>query len=139
MIRRATTVLLLSASMVASPTLAQSARDAGAAPHYIFFDWGKPDISRDAATVLDEVVAAHTAASSSRLAISGHADRSGSAAHNKRSSRMRAESVAAWLAERGVPRSAMSITAHGEARPYIPTADGVREPQNRRVEILILR
>jgi outer membrane protein OmpA-like peptidoglycan-associated protein len=31
----------------------------------------------------------------------------------------------------------MVIQAFGESRPLVPTADGVREPQNRRVEIIL--
>jgi outer membrane protein OmpA-like peptidoglycan-associated protein len=37
----------------------------------------------------------------------------------------------------GVPREAIVVTAYGETRPLVPTADGVREPQNRRVEIVL--
>ena len=54
----------------------------------------------------------------------------------RESGRERAEAVAAYLAARGVPRAAMTIVSHGEARPLIATEDGVREPQNRRVEIM---
>jgi len=49
----------------------------------------------------------------------------------------RAEAVAAELTRRGVPRTEMIIQAFGESRPLVPTADGVREPQNRRVEIIV--
>jgi outer membrane protein OmpA-like peptidoglycan-associated protein len=36
-----------------------------------------------------------------------------------------------------VARNAISVAAFGESRPLVPTADGVREPQNRRVEIVL--
>jgi outer membrane protein OmpA-like peptidoglycan-associated protein len=39
------------------------------------------------------------------------------------------------MSAHGVPDSAMSTEAYGESRPLVETADGVREPQNRRVEI----
>lgn len=126
-------------TVVAAPLAAQTAAPGEAKPFYIFFDWGKPEISRDGAAAIDAAVAAWQAAPGARLAIHGHADRSGSAAHNRRSSRVRAESVAAALAKRGVARTAMSLAAYGEERPYIATEDGVREPQNRRVEIHLIR
>ena len=104
-------------------------------PVLIFFDWGKPDIGSDAAAALDALAADDRAAPERRLHITGHSDRSGSAAGNRRSAARRADTVAAYLEARGVPRSAMMIASFGEDRPLIPTADGVREPQNRRVEV----
>jgi outer membrane protein OmpA-like peptidoglycan-associated protein len=74
---------------------------------------------------------------STRIEVSGHADRSGSDAYNQALSMRRAEAVAAELTRRGVPRTEMVIQAFGESRPLVPTADGVREPQNRRVEIIL--
>jgi outer membrane protein OmpA-like peptidoglycan-associated protein len=43
--------------------------------------------------------------------------------------------VRAYLVEHGVPGTAMTIQVYGEQRPIVPTEDGVREVQNRRVEI----
>jgi OOP family OmpA-OmpF porin len=37
----------------------------------------------------------------------------------------------------GVPASAISLNAFGESRPAVATPDGVREPLNRRAEVLI--
>ena len=47
------------------------------------------------------------------------------------------QDVAAELVRQGVSRSAITVQAFGESRPLVPTADGVREPQNRRVEIVL--
>jgi outer membrane protein OmpA-like peptidoglycan-associated protein len=54
-----------------------------------------------------------------------------------RSAKKRAEAVHAYLVSRGVPSAAMTVTSYGESRPLIVTADGVREPQNRRVEVVV--
>ena len=121
----------------AQPQDAASRR--GADRVIIFFAWDRPIIDGDAAARLDDVAASFLSQSNIRLELSGHADRSGPAAPNMRSGRTRAEAVAAYLVARGVPGKAMTLSSQGEARPLIPTADGVREPQNRRVEIVTRR
>ena len=67
--------------------------------------------------------------------LAGYADRSGSTQYNVALSGRRNEAVQAYLTGHGVPAAAISAQAFGEANPRIPTADGVRELQNRRVEI----
>jgi len=106
-----------------------------ASPMLLFFDWGKPDIRADDQAVLDQAAAAWRASTGARLMLSGHTDRSGGAAHNLGASRKRAEMVRDELVKRGVPAAAIEIAAFGEQQPLVPTEDGVREVQNRRVEI----
>jgi outer membrane protein OmpA-like peptidoglycan-associated protein len=67
--------------------------------------------------------------------LAGHADKSGSAQYNVGLSQRRADAVRSYLEGRGVPGGAIASEAFGESRPLVETADGVREPQNRRVEI----
>jgi outer membrane protein OmpA-like peptidoglycan-associated protein len=119
--------------LTAAPATAQ-AQDGQ--PFRIFFDWSKPELTRDGQATLDEVAAAYQRLKPRRIEIVGHTDRSGSTAVNVAASRMRAQEAKAYLAARGVPAAAMSTSAFGESRPIVPTADGVREMQNRRVEIL---
>lgn len=104
----------------------------------VFFDWSKPDINRDAAEILDKVAGEVAGHPGSRLVIAGHSDRSGPAGVNLRSSKRRAEAVRDYLTTRGVPARAMSVEAFGEQQPFVATEDGVREVQNRRVEIRLV-
>jgi outer membrane protein OmpA-like peptidoglycan-associated protein len=67
--------------------------------------------------------------------LSGNADKSGSADYNVGLSQRRADAVRSYLSGRGVPDTAVSTEANGESRPLVETADGVREPQNRNVQI----
>jgi len=106
--------------------------DAG--PTLVFFDWGKSELSGDAKTSLDKVAELYRQAPRP-MTIDGHSDRSGASASNLASSRRRAGIARDYLAGRGVPASAMTVRAYGESWPIIATADGVREVQNRRVEI----
>ena len=110
------------------------AQVASSAPTYIFFDWGKGELSSDATATLDGVVERYRAAPEPLL-LDGHSDRSGPAGPNLASSRRRAEITRDYLVAHGVPASAIRVRAYGEAAPIIATADGVREVQNRRVEI----
>ncbi len=128
---------LLMATGWAAPAQAKADPSPGAERIIIFFAWDRPVIDGDAATRLDTLVASLKPGVA--LELTGHADRSGPSASNLRSGRARAEAVRAFLAARGVPEAAMTVASHGESRPLIATADGVREPQNRRVEILIER
>ena len=70
-----------------------------------------------------------------RVVLAGHADRSGPNDYNVDLSQRRANNVAVYLEGRGVPRGSIATEAFGESRPLVEPADGVREPQNRRVEI----
>lgn len=105
--------------------------------YLVFFDWNRADLTDRARQIIAEAAAARTTVRSTRIEVSGHADRSGPDAYNQALSMRRAEAVAAELVRRGVPRSELVIQAFGESRPLVPTADGVREPQNRRVEIVL--
>lgn len=100
----------------------------------VFFDWGKSEVSRDSTAALDALAAA-LSANPSPVAVTGHSDRSGPAASNRRSSLERARIVAEYLAAKGVDRALVTVAGMGEDAPLIPTEDGVREVQNRRVEI----
>ena len=103
--------------------------------YLVFFAWDQADLTPVTQAVLAQVVADYTRGKPTRVVIAGHADRSGTDAHNLGLSEQRAQNVARALAARGVPQSALDVQWFGESRPRIPTADGVREPQNRRVEI----
>ena len=72
-----------------------------------------------------------------RIQVTGYTDRSGSPGYNQRLSERRAEAVADALQRLGVPSSDMAVSGRGENDNRVPTAPGVREPQNRRVEIVI--
>jgi outer membrane protein OmpA-like peptidoglycan-associated protein len=101
----------------------------------VFFDWDMDEITPQAAAILDNAAAAYASTGMARVVLAGHADRSGAADYNVGLSQRRANNVATYLEGRGVPRGSISTEAFGESRPLVETADGVREPQNRRVEI----
>ena len=103
----------------------------------IFFDWDRDTITPEGLRIVEEAARAYKAGAAVRLQVTGYTDRSGSAGYNQRLSERRANNVADALVRRGVARSDMTVAGRGENENRVPTADGVREPQNRRVEILL--
>ena len=85
--------------------------------------------------VLDNAVSSYRNCGNASVMLAGHTDRSGSAQYNMGLAQRRNASVRDYLTGRGVPGGRISSEAFGESQPRVPTADGVREPQNRRVEI----
>ena len=116
---------------------APAAAPAPARTYLVFFDFDRADLTDRARQIIAEAAQASSTTGTTRIEVAGHADRSGTPQYNQRLSQRRAEAVASELAQRGVNRSQISVQAFGESRPLVPTADGVREPQNRRVEIVL--
>lgn len=104
-------------------------------PYFVFFGFDSSAIDRDGAAIVGEVADDFAASGQTRLLLTGHTDRAGASAYNKRLSKRRVEAVRKALIERGVPESQITVGPDGEGQPLIDTADGVREAQNRRVEI----
>ncbi|MEA1938429.1 MAG: OmpA family protein [Pseudomonadota bacterium] len=101
----------------------------------VFFDWDKADITEAAAKVLDTVTAEVNKGKIMTINIIGHADTSGPDFYNMSLSKKRAEAVMKALIARGMSVDMISTNAKGEKDLMVPTADGVREPANRRSEI----
>jgi len=104
--------------------------------------WGalfraRADLTDSARQIIREAAEHSTRVQYTRIEVNGCTDTSGTPAYNQRLSVRRAQNVAAELVRNGVPRNAISIHGLGQTHLLVPTGDGVREPQNRRVEIII--
>jgi len=110
---------------------------APARTYLVFFDWDKADLTARAKQIISEAAANAAKVKLTRIEVSGHADRTGTAAYNQALSLRRANNVAAEMVRLGVPQAEISVMAFGDTHPLVPTAAGVREPQNRRVEIVL--
>jgi outer membrane protein OmpA-like peptidoglycan-associated protein len=102
----------------------------------VFFDWDRDTITPEGMRIIEQAANAYKSGAAVQIQVTGYTDRSGSAAYNQRLSERRANHVADALVRMGVPRNQMAVSGRGENDNRVPTADGVREPQNRRVEIL---
>ena len=103
----------------------------------MFFDWDRAELTDRARQVVAEAAAASGRVQLTRILVNGYTDTSGTPHYNQGLSVRRAEAVEAELVRDGVPRSAIAIQGYGETQLLVPTAASVREPQNRRVEIVL--
>lgn len=104
-------------------------------PAIVYFGWDEDTLTDRARQTLDGVIANYRAGGSPAVVLAGHADRSGAASYNVGLSQRRANRVRDYLTAGGIGGGSMTTQAFGETRPAVDTADGVREPDNRRVEI----
>jgi len=102
----------------------------------VFFDWDRDTITPEGMQIVQQAAAAFRAGGPVTIQVTGYTDASGSVGYNQRLSERRANNVANAMARMGVPRQQMAVSGRGKNDQRVPTADGVREPQNRRVEIV---
>ena len=110
---------------------------APARTYLVFFDWDRADLTARARQIIGEAASNATHVQVTRIMVNGYTDLSGTPAYNQKLSVRRADSVAAELVRDGIARSEIVTQGFGETHPLVPTAQGVREPQNRRVEIIL--
>ena len=127
-------------AVVQTQQVTQAAAAPAPAPartYLVFFDWDKSDLTARARQIISEAAQASTQVATTKIQVSGHADTSGTPQYNQALSMRRAQAVGAELVRDGVAQNIIMIQAFGDTRPLVPTGPGVREPQNRRVEIVL--
>ena len=120
-----------------APAPVASPAPAAARSYLVFFDWDKATLTERARAIVKEAADNSTRVQYTRLEVNGYTDTSGTPQYNRGLSERRARTVAAELVRDGVPQNAISIQGLGDTNLLVPTGAGVREPQNRRVEIII--
>jgi hypothetical protein len=103
----------------------------------VFFDWDSSRLSVASLNVITQAVTAFRSTGNARITATGHTDTTGSDSYNMALSLRRANAVKNELVRQGVPADAVAVVGKGESQLLVPTGDQVREPQNRRVEIVI--
>ena len=103
----------------------------------VFFDWDRSNLSQQALVTIKQAADAFKTRGSAQITATGHTDTSGPEAYNMALSLRRANAVKDALVREGVPPTAITVVGKGETQLLVPTGDGVREPQNRRVEIVV--
>jgi outer membrane protein OmpA-like peptidoglycan-associated protein len=121
----------------AAPPPPPMAAPAAAPSFMVFFDWDRSNLSQQALNTIQQAADQFKATGKARVTATGHADRSGPDDYNMALSLRRANAVKDALVRDGVPPTVITVLGRGETQPLVQTADGVREPQNRRVEIVL--
>jgi outer membrane protein OmpA-like peptidoglycan-associated protein len=127
-----------------APAMAMTSQAAAPAPavsparsYLVFFDWDKAALTDRARSIIKEAADNSTHVQYTRIDVNGYTDTSGTPQYNMGLSIRRADAVKGELIRDGVPAVSIGTQGFGETHLLVPTGNGVREPQNRRVEIVI--
>ncbi|MGH7089019.1 MAG: OmpA family protein, partial [Stellaceae bacterium] len=104
--------------------------------YLVFFDFNKSAVTAAGRQVLNEAADAYRKGRPVRIEVTGYTDTVGSQQYNLGLSKRRADAAASYLAQAGVPMNRMDVAWKGKEDLRVPTPNDVREPQNRRVEIV---
>ncbi|HUN40644.1 MAG TPA: OmpA family protein [Acetobacteraceae bacterium] len=105
--------------------------------YLVFFDWDKATLTDRARQIIREAADNSTHVKVTQIQVNGYTDTSGTPQYNMGLSIRRAGAVKAELIRDGVPAGEIFTRGFGETHLLVPTGPGVREPQNRRVEIIL--
>jgi OOP family OmpA-OmpF porin len=103
----------------------------------LFFALDRADLRGDELATVEAIAELARRGGSARIVLAGHADRAGPQSYNWTLSRRRAETVRSALVALGVNPQRILSNAYGETRPSVDTPDGIVEPRNRRVEVVV--
>lgn len=110
---------------------------APARSYLVFFDWDKSNLTDRARQIIRDAADNSRKVTYTRLEVNGYTDTSGTPQYNQGLSVRRAQAVAAELVRDGVAKESISVSGFGDTKLLVATGPNVREPQNRRVEIVI--
>lgn len=105
--------------------------------YLVFFDFDQSSLTPEGQRIVRTAAMNARDAAVTRVDVTGHTDRAGSNSYNAQLSKRRAQMVKRELVANGVRERDIVIYAKGETQPLVPTPDGVRDQQNRRVEIVL--
>ncbi|GLR68924.1 membrane protein [Acidocella aquatica] len=123
-----------------APAVAPVAAAPAPAPartYLVFFDWDKASLTPRATQIIAQAASDSKTQATTTIDVNGYTDTSGTPVYNQGLSVRRAKAVAAQLVTDGVPASEITTKGFGDTNLLVPTGPGVREPQNRRVEIIL--
>ena len=116
---------------------ALAARPAAPQQFTLYFVEGKDEFTDESRRAFDGVLGEIARRPVPDVLVIGHTDKVGNDAFNDALSRQRAEVVRKALLARGIAPESIVVVGRGKREPIVPTADGVAEARNRRVEILV--
>lgn len=101
------------------------------------FRFDSEELTDEGKRLVQEVLQAVKSFPVPDVVVVGHTDTTGTQQSNAELGLRRANAVRTLLVDAGLTLSTIDVRSHGEAELLVPTADGVFEPRNRRVEITV--
>jgi outer membrane protein OmpA-like peptidoglycan-associated protein len=108
-----------------------------AAAFTLYFVEGKDEFTDESKKVVDTILAEIARRPVPDVLVIGHTDAVGDDRSNDALGQQRAETVRTALIRLGIPPGDIRALSRGKRAPAVPTPDGVAEPLNRRVEIIV--
>jgi outer membrane protein OmpA-like peptidoglycan-associated protein len=127
-----------SVTLVTADAMRKELAAKGKVTLYINFDTDKASIRPDGKPAVDEITKLLKADPGLRLAVEGHTDDTGNAAHNQALSTQRAEAVVQTLVRDGIDAGRLRAAGHGATQPLADNQDEAGRARNRRVELIKL-
>lgn len=103
----------------------------------VYFNEGTDELTPESRIEFDKILAELRERGAPDILVIGHTDRLAADDYNDRLSLQRAQRVRDELIKLGIDPKRIRAAGRGEREPLVPTADGVAEPRNRRVEISV--
>ena len=128
-------LLLAACADEAPPVAATPPAPPQPASFMVFFDMGSSTLNQQSQGVMQQAAAAYKPGAT--VAATGYTDTVGTPAFNMVLSQRRADAAKAAMVKAGVPAAAITTAGKGEGDQLVKTGDGVAEPQNRRVQVLV--
>ena len=128
-------LLLAACADEAPPVAAAPPAPPQPASFMVFFDMGSSTLNQQSQGVMQQAAAAYKPGAT--VAATGYTDTVGTPAFNMVLSQRRADAAKAAMVKAGVPAAAITTSGKGEGDQLVKTGDGVAEPQNRRVQVLV--
>jgi outer membrane protein OmpA-like peptidoglycan-associated protein len=108
-----------------------------ATDYLVFFDWNQTTVTREGRQIINDAAIASGRSKPVTIQVTGHTDTSGTLQYNQVLSERRAEAVKNELVLRGVDPRRIRTIGKADSDLMVPTAKGVREPSNRRAQIVL--
>ncbi|MFQ5972064.1 MAG: OmpA family protein [Alphaproteobacteria bacterium] len=103
----------------------------------LYFDFNEAELTADASAKLAEALDYAGSVDLAKFDVAGYTDTVGTADYNDTLAQLRAITVAAALSKAGISSADMEVASYGQNDLAVPTGDGVPEPLNRRVVLIV--
>ena len=103
----------------------------------LYFKEGSTDVLEGSKNTLSELFEEVSKRQAVEVQVTGHTDTVGSEADNDRLSTERMQTIKEMFIKRGLQATFIRAVGRGERELLIQTPDNVREPRNRRVEVIV--